>query len=146
MKYENTDTPCIGICSTVYGDDVCRGCMRFANEVIEWNTYSAEKKSCTLSRLDQLTAEVVKKSISIVDNDLLERQCKNLNVRYRKEFNPLNWAYMLLKTKSNSIDYPEHFGFKINPDFFHLTLAQLITQIDAELFELSKQRNALVKL
>ncbi|MEO1955257.1 MAG: DUF1289 domain-containing protein, partial [Gammaproteobacteria bacterium] len=33
-------TPCIGVCSTVFGDEVCRGCKRFQNEVIEWNSYN----------------------------------------------------------------------------------------------------------
>ncbi|MDF2529450.1 MAG: hypothetical protein K0Q57_330, partial [Gammaproteobacteria bacterium] len=100
MKYKNTDTPCIGICSTVYGDDICRGCMRHAKEVIEWNTYSAEQKSNILERLDSLISKICEQTIVITDPNLLEVQCKKLNVRYRKEFNPLTWAYMLLKTHS----------------------------------------------
>jgi predicted Fe-S protein YdhL (DUF1289 family) len=40
-----TDSPCVGICSsTNVGDEVCIGCNRTAAEVIEWNTYSDEKK------------------------------------------------------------------------------------------------------
>ena len=40
-----TDSPCIGICSTTnVGDDVCRGCGRTAMEVIEWNSYTDQKK------------------------------------------------------------------------------------------------------
>ena len=35
-------TPCIGICSTVYGDEVCRGCKRTFTEVIDWNNLSEE--------------------------------------------------------------------------------------------------------
>ncbi|MBK8327782.1 MAG: DUF1289 domain-containing protein [Moraxellaceae bacterium] len=38
-------TPCIGLCSTVFGDSVCRGCMRFIHEVIDWNRYSTEQKT-----------------------------------------------------------------------------------------------------
>ena len=37
-------TPCIGVCSTVFGDDVCRGCKRFQHEVIQWNSYSDPEK------------------------------------------------------------------------------------------------------
>ncbi|MDF2941000.1 MAG: Fe-S protein [Gammaproteobacteria bacterium] len=142
MKFKNIDTPCIGICSTVYGDNVCRGCMRFANEVIEWNTYSSEQKSDTLSRLNQLISQVAEKSLSITDADLLERQCKKFNIRYRQEFNPLSWAYMLLKMRINVIDEPLNFGFKINSQFEHLSLTQLITKIDAEIFALSQQQQA----
>ena len=37
-------TPCVGVCSTVFGDQVCRGCKRFQHEVIEWNGYSDFEK------------------------------------------------------------------------------------------------------
>jgi predicted Fe-S protein YdhL (DUF1289 family) len=145
MKYKNVDTPCIGICSTVYGDNVCRGCMRFADEVIEWNTYSSEKKSEILSRLNQSITQIVEKYLSISNLDLLENQCKKFNVRYRKEFNPLSWAYMLLKMRIHVVDEPEHFGFKVLPGFNHLTLTQLITQIDLEILQLSQREHNLIK-
>ncbi len=42
---DNTDSPCVGICSaTSLGDEVCIGCGRTANEVIEWNTLTDEQK------------------------------------------------------------------------------------------------------
>ena len=45
-------TPCVGRCSTVFGDLVCRGCRRFNHEVIQWNTYTAEQRSMVWKRLD----------------------------------------------------------------------------------------------
>jgi predicted Fe-S protein YdhL (DUF1289 family) len=40
-----TDSPCVGICSsTNMGDEICIGCKRTAQEVIEWNTYPDSKK------------------------------------------------------------------------------------------------------
>jgi predicted Fe-S protein YdhL (DUF1289 family) len=30
------DSPCIGYCSTSFGDDICIGCGRFSDEVIKW--------------------------------------------------------------------------------------------------------------
>ncbi len=27
-------TPCVGMCSTTYGDLVCRGCRRFSHEIV----------------------------------------------------------------------------------------------------------------
>lgn len=39
-----TDTPCVGVCSTLY-DDVCRGCGRTAAEVSNWVFFNdAEKR------------------------------------------------------------------------------------------------------
>jgi predicted Fe-S protein YdhL (DUF1289 family) len=41
------DTPCVGICSTAIGDDVCRGCARTFGEISFWGELSqAEKDHC----------------------------------------------------------------------------------------------------
>ena len=42
-------TPCVGLCSTTYGDLVCRGCKRFSHEIVNWNRYGDEEKTavCT---------------------------------------------------------------------------------------------------
>ena len=53
-------TPCIGICSTTsLGDKICRGCKRFGFEVINWNRYSEDEKRAVLSRIDQLTSQIM---------------------------------------------------------------------------------------
>ena len=43
MHKTKASTPCLGICSTTYGDDVCKGCKRFVHEVISWNKDRFEK-------------------------------------------------------------------------------------------------------
>lgn len=53
-----TDSPCIGICSsTNLGDEICMGCGRTAEEVIEWNTYTDEQRIAINLRLRQNTAK-----------------------------------------------------------------------------------------
>ena len=44
MHKTKASTPCLGICSTTYGDDVCKGCKRFVHEVIGWNKYETSEK------------------------------------------------------------------------------------------------------
>lgn len=139
MTFKNVDTPCIGICSTVYGDHVCRGCKRFANEIIEWNTYNPSQKSDILARLNMLSTEIAKRYLLVTDAALLQQACKNLNVRYREEFAPLTWAYMLIKMRSDKIDDAKQYGFEILPEFIELTLQQIAGKIDLELFMLSEQ-------
>ncbi|MBF7686853.1 DUF1289 domain-containing protein [Acinetobacter rathckeae] len=46
-------TPCAGRCSTVFGDQVCRGCRRFNHEVIRWNNYTPEQQLAVWKRLDE---------------------------------------------------------------------------------------------
>ena len=49
---DNTDSPCVGICSTTnVGDEICVGCGRSFMEVIEWNSYSDAQKISINSRL-----------------------------------------------------------------------------------------------
>ncbi len=47
-------SPCIGVCSTTYGDLVCRGCKRFAHEVVQWNGYDHDQRDAIWRRLEQL--------------------------------------------------------------------------------------------
>lgn len=46
--YDTTpDTPCIAICSTSQGDELCKGCGRRFDEVQRWTEMSpAEKRAC----------------------------------------------------------------------------------------------------
>jgi predicted Fe-S protein YdhL (DUF1289 family) len=45
------DTPCIAICSTSQGDDVCKGCGRLFEEVQRWTEMSPGAKRATWRRI-----------------------------------------------------------------------------------------------
>lgn len=45
------DTPCIAICSTSQGDDVCKGCGRLFEEVQRWTEMSPGQKRATWRRI-----------------------------------------------------------------------------------------------
>ena len=60
-------TPCIGICSTTYGDLVCRGCNRFAHEIVGWNGYDDRQRALVWQRLHRLLAQSVRAHLRIVD-------------------------------------------------------------------------------
>jgi len=47
---EMVDSPCIGICSTLF-DDVCKGCGRTIIEVSNWVAMSAEEKKQVWARI-----------------------------------------------------------------------------------------------
>lgn len=59
MIIERSLTPCAGRCSTVFGDQVCRGCRRFNHEVIQWNTYTAEQRLAVWKRLDDQLNQIL---------------------------------------------------------------------------------------
>ncbi|NKB97756.1 MAG: DUF1289 domain-containing protein [Pseudomonadales bacterium] len=57
----------MGICSTTYGDLVCRGCKRFAHEVIDWNVYDADQREAIWRRLEGMRGQIVGRVFMIVD-------------------------------------------------------------------------------
>ena len=63
----NNRTPCVGICSTTYGDLVCRGCKRFAHEIVQWNGYDATQQDAVRERLTRVRNEVLD-ALLICDN------------------------------------------------------------------------------
>lgn len=67
MPNQTIKTPCVGLCSTVYGDLVCRGCKRFHHEVINWNGYNEEEKRAVWLRLEQLLSQVMASKLEIFD-------------------------------------------------------------------------------
>lgn len=64
-------TPCIGICSTTYGDLVCRGCKRFAHEIVGWNGYDREQRGAVWARLLALREGATRHFVAVVDAGLL---------------------------------------------------------------------------
>ena len=47
----DTASPCIGVCSTALGDDICRGCGRSFEEVLNWHSYTDDQKREVNARL-----------------------------------------------------------------------------------------------
>lgn len=45
-------SPCIAICSTSQGDDVCKGCGRTFDEVCLWLEMSEHEKDAVWMRID----------------------------------------------------------------------------------------------
>jgi len=50
-------TPCIGVCSTGLGDDVCRGCGRTLDEIRDWSRMSDADRDEIMRRVDDERAE-----------------------------------------------------------------------------------------
>jgi predicted Fe-S protein YdhL (DUF1289 family) len=131
-------TPCIGVCSTGIGDAVCRGCKRYAHEVIHWNSYTDEQKWLIHRRLDQLLSQIVLAKLTVFDPDRLERQLKCQQIRYSAFKSPAVWVFELLRAGASQIADCEQFGFAVAPGYRELSLTALREQIDREFFVLSE--------
>ncbi len=133
MSLTNIDTPCIGICSTVYGDTVCRGCKRYYHEVIDWNTYSDQQKQAIFNRLENDIIKIITGKLTINNANLLQQQLQKFNIRYRENQHPFCLAYYLLRDAHQNIQDIKKYGIAINLQYEKLTLSQFYMQLEAEL-------------
>lgn len=129
-----TRTPCVGICSTTYGDDVCRGCKRFIHEVINWNSFKPEEKEAVWKRLEKLKSLIMQSKVEIFDEDLMEYKIDELQLKINKDLNSLSKAFEIVKLTSQSFENLKEFGINLNEEG---KLVELKEVIETELYELS---------
>ena len=97
-----TRTPCVGICSTTYGDDVCRGCKRFIHEVINWNSFKPEEKEAVWKRLEYLKTLIMESKVIINNENLMESKILEFQLKINKDLNPLSKVFEIVKYESKS--------------------------------------------
>jgi predicted Fe-S protein YdhL (DUF1289 family) len=135
---QKVKTPCIGVCSTGIGDSVCRGCKRFAHEVIHWNGYTDDQKQIIDRRLASFLSQIVATKLVVVDQNLLIWQLDTQQISYQSYKSPYIWAYELLRAGASQIDDLSHFGLQLQEAFKGYPLRELRLLIDEEFYLLSK--------
>ena len=130
-------TPCIGVCSTGIGDDVCRGCKRFCHEIIDWNGYSQEQKGIIDQRLDGFLVQVMRDKLHIVNAELLRWQLDVQQLHYPAHKDPYIWLFQLLRAGAGQILEPRQYGFVVDANWQHQGLPELREAIDNEFYQLS---------
>lgn len=136
MLFNTVPTPCVGICSTTYGDTVCRGCRRYLHEVIDWNRYSSDEKRLIWRRLDGLQAQVLPRYFEIASEETLKKQLLALRLPLREDASPWTWLALLLKHMARQSPDLALFGVQ-RLDTSGLSLAELREQINQELHGLA---------
>ena len=130
-------TPCIGICSTTsVGDTICRGCKRFAFEVIDWNAFTEIEKQAVINRLEQLIKPIVETRFIIRSSADLAIGLKRQAVPFNPDLSPSTWLYNLLKKRHRAISNLHDYGVEVRPDWQHLSLAALAEDMDVQLLRL----------
>ena len=127
-------TPCIGICSTTsLGDSVCRGCKRYAFEVIQWNGYDEEAKAAVLNRIEKLVCQILENKLRIFSVPNLKSGLERAQVRYDPLLSPYCWLHNLLKKHHQQIADIREYGVTALPGFTELSMARLSEVIEQEL-------------
>lgn len=138
MPSQRIKTPCVGLCSTVYGDLVCRGCKRFHHEVVNWNLYGDEQKHAVWRRLEILLVQVMAAKLEVFDPVRLRQQLEQRSIRFAPEQSPYCWAYQLIARGARLINQLDAYGMVLLPEFRDWTLPALRDAIDREFFLLSE--------
>lgn len=130
-------TPCIGICSTTsVGDPICRGCKRFAYEVISWNSYTDVEKNAVLDRIEKLVVQILGDRFYVRNASTLKAAMQSAAIPFDAGRSSLSWLHNLLKKHHREITDLYRYGVEVREDYRNIALAQLIEQVDQELLVL----------
>ena len=140
MQKTRSTTPCLGICSTTYGDDVCKGCKRFVHEIIGWPKYSQDERALVNDRLEKFKVLILQDRFKIHDSDLLQIKLKENAISYNNSMDPLTWIFDLLRAAgSQNLDL-EQFGITSLKNYEPIKIRDEINKEFLDLSEAHHQR------
>ena len=135
-------TPCVGICSTSIAGSVCRGCKRYAHEVIRWNAYSNEERQIVWRRLEDFRATIVSNWLEVTHPDLLIAQMQKQKIKFNPALNAKAWAYDLLRAGASQIEDLDAYGLRLLPRCRGMSLSEINEAIEKEYLALSEAHYA----
>lgn len=133
-----TRTPCAGRCSTTYGDLVCRGCKRFAHEIVAWNRYDDRTKDAVWQRLLMLRDQVVAGRIEVEDPELLEAQLGQHRIVFAAVDSDASRVWLLLWRGARHMRSLAPYGLRALPPFDACSPLELRDLIDSDYQRLSE--------
>ena len=141
-KFTFVKTPCIGVCSTGIGDDVCRGCKRYKHEVIDWNAYAFQQQKVVESRLANFLSQTVQNYWLIIDETKLRWQLQQQPIEVPWHRDLYCQLYVLVDAGASQMKRPGDFGFMVRKRFENLSLRVMCETIDRDFYALSKAHYA----
>ena len=135
LQKKRSSTPCLGICSTTFGDEVCKGCKRFSHEIVSWTKYSHEEREIINDRLEKFKVQILQHRFEIFDIDLFETKLEEKAINFNHSLNPLTWIFDLFRAAGSQSFDIEGFGIKQLSEFDAKTIRD---EINKELLELSE--------
>ena len=135
LQKKRSSTPCLGICSTTFGDEVCKGCKRFSHEIVSWTKYSLEEREIVNDRLEKFKVQILQHRFEIIDQDLFESKLEEKAINFNHSLDPLTWIFDLFRAAGSQAFDIESFGIKKLYRFDPKTIRD---EINKELLELSE--------
>lgn len=138
MPLLSRESPCIGFCSTVYGDDVCRGCNRYFEEVIHWDRLSSEDKDKAIERIHAVLRQAVSEYVTVVNQDLLNAQLTKHQVPLPEIDSPEARAWALLHVGSTMIINLNAYGLEATEQVKNKNALEIKTDVIRRKVELTQ--------
>ncbi|MBF2754986.1 MAG: DUF1289 domain-containing protein [Gammaproteobacteria bacterium AqS3] len=126
-------SPCMGICTTTYGDPVCKGCKRFVHEIADWSAYSEGQRTAVSERLQNQARNAVLSYFRIVDEKALWSYVEQENrVRYYPDWCPEHTVFQLLFYRIFSgFEALRECGVEPLPEYRSQSLEELVQHVDS---------------
>ena len=135
LQKKRSSTPCLGICSTTFGDEVCKGCKRFAHEIVSWTKYSQEEREIVNDRLEKFKIQILQHRFAVTDENLFESMLEEKAINFNHSLDPLTWIFDLFRAAGSQTFDISNFGIKSLVQFNPKTIRD---EINNELLELSE--------
>jgi predicted Fe-S protein YdhL (DUF1289 family) len=132
-------TPCVGICSTTYGDLVCRGCKRFAHEIVQWNGFSDDQQRLVWTRLFRLREGALLEHARIENENLVRQQAHSFKVQDADKLTAASAGYEVLRRCVDSMVFDDIGIQPLNrvPLAGPATVSELYQRVERELLRRS---------
>lgn len=118
------------------GDAICRGCKRYAFEVIRWNGYTEVEKEAVLRRIEALTVQIMQDKFVILSEEKLQEGIARCKLPMNPSLSPYCWLHNLLKKGPIDTLVADDYGVIVTPPYRHFSLRALSELIDDELLVL----------
>ena len=125
-------SPCIGACSTVYGDDYCRGCKRHVDEITDWVGYTDAEKQQIIARLDRQLVHISADLFTVRDPRLLRAKLQQHKIRCDFSRVPVYWVFCLLREGKDKIRNLNQYGIQ---QLQNMTPSALFAQMDQAFYQ-----------
>ena len=135
LQKKRSSTPCLGICSTTFGDEVCKGCKRFAHEIVGWTKYSEKEREIVNDRLEKFKIQILQHRFAVTDKNLFESMLEEKAINFNHSLDPLTWIFDLFRAAGSQTFDISNFGIKSLVQFNPKTIRD---EINNELLELSE--------
>jgi predicted Fe-S protein YdhL (DUF1289 family) len=106
-------TPCIGRCSTTFGDEVCRGCRRYSHEIINWNEMSNEDKFEIWERLNYQLDKIILSFLPKADFEKVRNFLEEKHIAQPEKNSIGRVYYLALKFCYKFPSYTEESGLNL---------------------------------